>query len=39
VDEAYILDLEREAFISLAGEPRSQDRMAFMLKNGKPLRN
>ena len=39
VDEQYFLDLEREAFVSLAGEPKSQDRMAHMLKTGKPLRN
>ncbi|MCF7796343.1 MAG: 3-hydroxyacyl-CoA dehydrogenase/enoyl-CoA hydratase family protein [Lentisphaeria bacterium] len=39
VDEQYLLDLEREAFVSLVGEPKSQDRIAFMLKKGKPLRN
>jgi 3-hydroxyacyl-CoA dehydrogenase len=39
VDEQYLLDLEREAFVSLAGEPLSQARMAHMLKTGKPLRN
>ena len=39
VDEQYFLDLEREAFVSLAGEPKSQARMAHMLKTGKPLRN
>jgi len=39
VDEQYLLDLEREAFVSLAGEPKSQARMEFMLKKGKPLRN
>ncbi len=39
VDEQYLLDIEREAFISLAGEPLSQDRIRFMLKKGKPLRN
>ena len=39
VDEQYILDLEREAFISLAGEPLSQNRIKYMLKKGKPLRN
>jgi len=33
------LDLEREAFVSLCGEKLSQDRMKFMLKKGKPLRN
>ncbi|MBM4167768.1 MAG: 3-hydroxyacyl-CoA dehydrogenase [Ignavibacteria bacterium] len=39
VSEQYLLDLEREAFLSLCGEKRTQDRMAYMLKNGKPLRN
>jgi 3-hydroxyacyl-CoA dehydrogenase len=39
VDEQYLLDIEREVFVSLAGEPRSQDRMAHMLTKGKPLRN
>ncbi len=39
VDEQTILDLEREAFVSLCGEKLSQDRMKFMLKKGKPLRN
>jgi len=39
VDEQYILDLEREAFLSLAGEPLSQARMWHMLQTGKPLRN
>ena len=39
VDEQYILDIEREAVISLCGEKLTQDRISFMLKNGKPLRN
>jgi len=39
VDPWYILDLEREAFVSLAGEPLTQDRIAHMLAKGKPLRN
>ncbi len=39
VDEQYILDIEREAFISLAGEKLTQDRIKYMLKKGKPLRN
>lgn len=39
VTEQYLLDLEREAFISLIGEPMSQDRMEHMLLKGKPLRN
>ncbi len=39
VTEQYLLDLEREAFLSLCGEPRTQDRIAFMLKTGRTLRN
>ncbi|MEE8340665.1 MAG: 3-hydroxyacyl-CoA dehydrogenase NAD-binding domain-containing protein [Candidatus Neomarinimicrobiota bacterium] len=39
VDEQYLLDIEREAFLSLSAEPLSQDRIRFMLKKGKPLRN
>jgi 3-hydroxyacyl-CoA dehydrogenase len=39
VSEQYILDLEREAFVSLCGEKKTQERMAFTLKTGKPLRN
>ncbi len=39
VDEQTILDLEREAFLSLCGEPKTQDRIAYMLVNNKPLRN
>ena len=39
VREQDILDLEREAFVSLCGEKLSQDRMEHMLKTGKPLRN
>jgi 3-hydroxyacyl-CoA dehydrogenase len=39
VDEQYLLDLEREAFLSLAGEPKSQQRMMHMLTKNKPLRN
>lgn len=39
VSEQYLLDLEREAFISLCGERKTQDRIAAMLKTGKPLRN
>lgn len=39
VDEQYLLDIEREAFVSLCAEPLSQARMAHMLKTGKPLRN
>jgi len=37
--EQQILDLEREAFLSLCGDPRTQARMQHMLKTGKPLRN
>ncbi|MGD0939338.1 MAG: 3-hydroxyacyl-CoA dehydrogenase/enoyl-CoA hydratase family protein [Terracidiphilus sp.] len=39
VSEQYILDLEREAFLSLCGEPKTQERIAHTLKTGKPLRN
>jgi 3-hydroxyacyl-CoA dehydrogenase len=39
VGEQYILDLEREAFLSLCGEEKTQARMWHMLRNGKPLRN
>ncbi|KHF41154.1 3-hydroxyacyl-CoA dehydrogenase/enoyl-CoA hydratase family protein [Halalkalibacter okhensis] len=39
VDEQYLLDLEREAFLSLVAEPKSQQRMQYMLTKGKPLRN
>jgi 3-hydroxyacyl-CoA dehydrogenase len=39
VDEDYILDLEREAFLSLCGEEKTQQRMWYTLQNGKPLRN
>jgi 3-hydroxyacyl-CoA dehydrogenase len=39
VSEAYLLDLEREAFVSLCGTRATQERMAYMLKTGKPLRN
>lgn len=37
--EQYLLDLEREAFLSLCGEKKTQERIAFTLKTGKPLRN
>lgn len=39
VTERYLLDLEREAFLSLCGEPKTRQRMQHMLKTGKPLRN
>ncbi|WP_438820130.1 hypothetical protein, partial [Bacillus pumilus] len=37
--EQYLLELEREAFLSLVGEVKSQARMQHMLVKGKPLRN
>ncbi len=39
VSEEYILDLERETFLSLCGEPKTQARIQHMLEKGKPLRN
>jgi 3-hydroxyacyl-CoA dehydrogenase len=39
VSEQYVLDLEREAFVSLLGEKKTQERIAHTLKTGKPLRN
>jgi 3-hydroxyacyl-CoA dehydrogenase len=39
VSEQYLLDLEREAFKSLCGEKKTQERIAYTLKTGKPLRN
>jgi len=39
VSEQYLLDLEREAFLSLCGERKTQERITFTLKTGKPLRN
>ena len=39
VSEQYLLDLEREGFKSLCGEKKTQERIAFTLKTGKPLRN
>ena len=39
VTEQWMLDLERKHFCELAKMPKSQERIAFMLKNGKPLRN
>jgi 3-hydroxyacyl-CoA dehydrogenase len=39
VSEQYLLDLEREAFLSLCGERKTLERIAFTLKAGKPLRN
>jgi 3-hydroxyacyl-CoA dehydrogenase len=39
VSEQYLLDLEREAFLALVGTRKTQERLAHMLKTGKPLRN
>jgi len=39
VSEQYLLDLEREGFLSLCGMKKTQERIAAMLKTGKPLRN
>jgi len=39
VSEQDVLDLEREAFVSLCGERKTQERIAYTLKTGKPLRN
>jgi len=39
VSEQYLLDIEREAFVSLCGEQKSIDRIKYMLTKGKPLRN
>jgi len=39
VTEEYLLDLEREVFLSLTGEKKTLERIAHTLKTGKPLRN
>ena len=39
VSEQYLMDLEREAFLSLCGEPKTVERITHTLKTGKPLRN
>jgi 3-hydroxyacyl-CoA dehydrogenase len=39
ISERYVLDLEREAFKSLCGEPQTQERIQYTLKTGKTLRN
>lgn len=39
VSEQYLLDLEREAFLSLTGERKTLERLQHMLQKGKPLRN
>jgi len=39
VTEQYLLDLEREAFVSLTGEKKTLERIQSILTGGKPLRN
>ena len=39
LSEQHVLDMEREAFLSLCGEPKTIERISFTLKTGKPLRN
>jgi 3-hydroxyacyl-CoA dehydrogenase len=39
ISEQYLLDLEREAFKSLCGEKKTQERIQYTLRTGKPLRN
>ena len=39
VTEQYLLDLEREAFLSLSGEKKTLERIGSLLGGGKPLRN
>jgi 3-hydroxyacyl-CoA dehydrogenase len=39
ISEQGLLDLEREAFLSLLGTPKTRARIQHMLKEGKPLRN
>ena len=39
VSEQYLLDLEREVFLRLCGQRKTQERMKYMLEKGKPLRN
>ena len=39
VDEDWLLGLERKHFVELAQQPKTQERIAHMLKTGKPLRN
>ncbi len=39
VHEDYLIDLEREVFLGLLGEEKTQERIAYLLKNNKPLRN
>jgi 3-hydroxyacyl-CoA dehydrogenase len=39
VSEQYLLDLEREAFLSLCGERKTLERIQSVMKGGKPVRN
>ena len=39
VDEQWLLDLERRHFMALLATGKTQERIEYMLKNGKPLRN
>ena len=39
VSEQYLLDLEREAFLSLTGEKKTLERIQSILRGGKPIRN
>jgi 3-hydroxyacyl-CoA dehydrogenase len=39
VSEQYLLDMEREAFLSLCGQKKTVERIQFTLKKGRPLRN
>ena len=39
VTEDYMLGLEREVFLGLLGQQKTQDRVAYLLENNKPLRN
>ncbi|HET8773191.1 MAG TPA: 3-hydroxyacyl-CoA dehydrogenase/enoyl-CoA hydratase family protein [Thermoanaerobaculia bacterium] len=39
LDEQYFLDLERAVFVELAEQPKTHERIQYMLENGKPLRN
>jgi 3-hydroxyacyl-CoA dehydrogenase len=39
VNEQYLLDLEREAFLSLCGEKKTLERIQSVMTSGKPIRN
>ncbi|MEQ9582340.1 MAG: hypothetical protein RIM68_09280, partial [Arenibacter sp.] len=39
VSEQYLLDLEREAFVSLTGEKKTLERIQAVIKTGRPIRN